>query len=482
MNLRERGINLQKKYSIKRNSIKKTVRRASSRDEVITPSSIAKKTYSDEMHINIITATSIDTTNLSRLRSPIDTDTSEIRKRRHAVKNLTLKSAPPIPTAPKDPRVRFRQWILSQIKTHIRLIDLPLFTVALVLSLCGIFAIFSSTRSYETSRFIIVQIFGILLGVFSALILSVIDYRSLSSKYTYIIGINAAILLITFIFGSSVTESTNSNWIDLGIIKIQPSEFSKLLFIYSFAVHLASLRDKMHKFWPMIPLAIHAGIIFGLVLLQRDLGSLTIFLVIFICMCFSAGISIWYYVGGGAALLCISPFLWSHLSEYQRNRILLCFDETIDPEGQGIRFQQLQSQRAIGNGGIFGTGFTEGSVTQGSGNLPAKHTDMIYSTICEEWGLIGAILILLLTSYLVYRAFKIALSCGNTTGRYICVGVASMLMIQVIENVGMCLGIMPVIGITYPFLSYGGSSILSCFLALGMVLSVSTHRENTFFK
>lgn len=473
---------MQKKYSIKRNSIKKTVKPPSSRDENITTASIAKKTYSDEMHINIITATNIDTSNLSRLHSPIDTDIQDIRRKRHAVKNLTLKSAPPIPTAPKDPRVRFRQWIFSQIKTHIRLIDIPAFAIALILSLCGVFAIFSSTRSYETSRFVIVQVFGIALGVFTSLAMSVIDYRSLSSKYTYIIGINAAILLITFIFGSSVTESTNSNWIDLGIIKIQPSEFSKLLFIYSFAVHLASLRDKMHKFWPMIPLAIHAGLIFGLVLLQKDLGSLTIFLIIFVCMCFSAGVSVWYYIGGSAALICVSPFIWSHLSEYQRNRILLCFDETIDPLGQGIRFQQLQSQRAIGNGGIFGTGFTEGGITQTSGSLPAKHTDMIYSTVCEEWGLIGAVTILFLTILICYRAFKIALSCGNTTGRYICVGVASMLMIQVIENVGMCLGIMPVIGITYPFLSYGGSSILSCFLALGMVLSVSTHRENTFFK
>ena len=107
---------------------------------------------------------------------------------------------------------------------------------------------------------------------------------------------------------------------------------------------------------------------------------------------------------------------------------------------------------------------------------------MIFSTFCEEWGFIGAVILLVLTSLLIMRVFKIALSCGNSIGRYICVGVASMLIIQVIENVGMCLGIMPVIGITYPFLSYGGSSILSCFLAVGMVLSVSTHMDNSFFK
>ncbi len=479
---------MQKKFTIKRNSIKKTVKTHSSKYQDENPSSsIAKKTYSDDFKLNIITGVSVDTSNQSRLYSPIDADRAKhslvsAKKRRHAVRNLTLKSAPPIPTAPKDPRIRFFHWIISQVKTHILQIDIPLIILSIIITVFGLLSVSSATQSYETSRFVIVQVLGVCLGLFCALAMSVIDYRSLASKYTYFIAINAALLLITFIFGSSVTEGTNSNWIDLGIIKIQPSEFSKLLFIYSFAVHLASLRDKMHKFWTVFSLMIHACIIFALVLLQKDLGSLTIFLVIFICMCFAAGLSIWYYIAGGAAIVCVSPFLWSQLNEYQRNRILLCFDKSIDPLGQNIRYQQMQSQRAMGNGGIFGTGYTHGIVTQGDDTLPAKHTDMIFSTICEEWGIIGAIIILFITAFIIFRVFKIALSCGSTTGRYICVGVACMFMIQVIENVGMCLGIMPVIGITYPFLSYGGSSILSCFLAIGMVLSVSTHKENAFFK
>ena len=483
--LKERGIILQKKYSIKRNTIKKAVKSSKASGEDISGSSITKKSYSDDIHINIITATSIDTTNLSRLKSPIQAENSShgsARRRRHAVKNLTFKSAPPIPTAPKDPRARKLHWIKNLIKTHLRQIDIPLIIITTVITFFGLLSISSATRSYESARFVIIQFLGVGLGFLCALALSVIDYKRLASKYTYFIALNAAMLLITFIFGSSVTEGTNSNWIDLGFIKIQPSEFSKLLFIFTFAVHLSAVRDRMHRFSTVLTLGLHAAIIFSLVLLQKDLGSLTIFLIIFICMCFAAGLSVWYYIAGGAALICVFPFLWAHLNEYQRNRILLCFDKTIDPNGTGIRFQQLQSQRAIGNGGIFGTGFTQGSITQGSGNLPAKHTDMIFSTICEEWGFIGALVILGLTSILILRVFKIALSCGSTTGRYICVGVASMLMIQVIENVGMCLGIMPVIGITFPFLSYGGSSILSCFLAVGMVLSVSTHMDNSMFK
>lgn len=479
---------MQGKYTIKRNTIKKVVKSSSSKNEDISSLSIARKSFSDEeIHINIITSSRVDTSNSSRLLSPVEAERvnsgTVSRKRRRAVRNLALKSAPPIPTAPKDPRERKKMWILSLIKTHLRLIDVPFFSLSLILCVIGLLSINSATKSFETPKFVIVQLFGILLGIFLSLALSVIDYRSFISKYKYIIVLNVALLLITYIFGSSVTEGTNSNWIDLGIIKIQPSEFAKLFFIFTFAVHLSQVRDKMQRFTTVLTLGIHAAIIFGLVLLQKDLGSLTIFLVIFICMCFAAGISVWYYIAGGAALICVSPFIWPHLSEYQKNRILLCFDESIDPLGTGIRYQQLRSQTAIGNGGVFGTGYTKGAVTQGlTDHLPAKHTDMIFSTFCEEWGFIGAIFVLILTTLLIIRAFKIALSCGNAIGRYICVGVASMLMIQVIENVGMCLGVMPVIGITYPFLSYGGSSILSCFLAVGMVLSVSTHMDNSIFK
>lgn len=474
---------MQRKFTIKRNTLKKVIKTGKSTSAEDTSKSIAGKTFVEEFRINIITSSTVDTSNSSRLLSPIDAEgiSGKSKKRRHATKNLTLKSAPPIPTAPKDPFERKRRWLLNEIKSHIKLVDIPLTVITVLLSLCGLCAVFSSTKSFETPKFVFIQAIAIMLGLGAALIMSVIDYRSIASKYRYIIGINAFLLLLTFILGSGVTGETNANWIDLGFIKIQPSEFAKLLFIYSFAVHLAQVHDKMHKFWTVFSLAIHAGIIFSLVLLQKDLGSLTIFFIIFISMCFVAGISVWYYIAGGAAVLCVSPFIWSHLNEYQKNRIMLCFDESIDPLGLNFRYQQLQSQRAIGNGGLFGTGLGEGTITQ-TDLLPAKHTDMIYSTICEEFGMIGALFVLAITVYLIYRVLKIALGCGNTTGRYICVGVSSMLMIQVVENVGMCLGTMPVIGITYPFLSYGGSSVLSCFLAIGMVLSVSTHYENKFFK
>ena len=245
---------------------------------------------------------------------------------------------------------------------------------------------------------------------------------------------------------------------------------------------MSHVRDRLNKITTILTLFVHAAIIFGLVLLQKDLGSLTIFLFIFIAMCFAAGVSFWYYIVAGFAAVCVSPFVWTRLSAYQRDRIMLCFDKSIDPLGLDIRYQQLRSQTAIGNGGITGTGYLQGTVTHAKdGHLPAKHTDMIFSPICEEWGLVGAIIVLAITTFLIVRIIKIALASNNLAGKYMCTGVASMLIIQVVENVGMCLGMLPVIGITYPFLSYGGSSMLGSFIAIGFVLSVCTHEEKNFF-
>ena len=453
------------------------------------------RVYAEKTHgrVNIITNSRYNTQSSSRLMSPLEaqqrnaalygvTSNSALRKKRKPSRRLSLKKAPIVPTAPKDPVTIKKNWLINQVKQHVASLDIPLLITSLFMCFAGLIAVNSATLTYGTHRFVIVQFCACALGFCVMTLLSVADYRQLIRQYRTIIALNALMLIVTYIFGSSVTESSNANWIDLGFIKIQPSEFSKLMFIYSFSVHLSLVKDRLNKISTFITLFIHACLIFGLVLLQRDLGSLTIFLMIFVAMCFAAGLSIWYYIAGAAIAVGLSPFIWRHLGVYQQNRILLCFDSSIDPGGTGIRYQQLRSQTAIGNGGLFGTGYTHGTVTQGlSDRLPAKHTDMIFATVCEEWGLIGALVILGATCYLIYRILKIALECENPVGRYICVGVAALLITQVAENVGMCLGIMPVIGITFPFLSYGGSSALSTFLAIGMALSVRSHKEKTFF-
>ncbi len=480
VNVAQKDENSQKKISAKYKSVKKTT----------TGSGIVKiHSKVQPHHIHLITRADFNTESQSRLMTPVDAERKKALGRKSAqrklirpTRHLTLKAAPIVPTAPKDTATRTRNWLISQAKIQLASIDIPFCALTLLLCVMGVISIYSATLTFSSLRFIVVQSAAVALGIFIMFALSFVDYRQFISKYRHIIFINAAILILTFIFGQSVTETSNANWIDLGFIKIQPSEFAKLLFIYSFAVHLDHVRDRLNKLSTVFTLFVHAGLIFSLVLLQKDLGSLTVFMFIFIAMCFAAGLSVWYYIAGAAVTVCISPFVWAHLSPYQKDRIMLCFDESIDPLGTGIRYQQLRSQTAIGNGGLTGTGFTQGTVTQAlDGHLPAKHTDMIFSTISEEWGLVGAFVILVITGIFIFRIIKIALKSQNLTGKYICVGLASMFIIQVIENVGMCLGVMPVIGITYPFLSYGGSSLLSSFIAAGFVLSVCAHEEKTFF-
>ena len=203
--------------------------------------------------------------------------------------------------------------------------------MTVVLSLFGLAAIYSSTITYGSSRYVLIQGLAATAGFVVICATSFFDYRQFAKKYKWVIFINAALLMFTFVFGEGVTEQTNANWINLGFIKIQPSEFSKILFIYSFAVHLYFVKDRINKIFTALSLFLHAGIIIGLTLLQKDLGTLTIFLFIFIVMCFAANLNIWYFISGIAVIVLASPFIWSMLNVYQQQRILVPFDSSVDP-------------------------------------------------------------------------------------------------------------------------------------------------------
>ena len=404
---------------------------------------------------------------------------SSVRKMRKPGRSLSLKPAPKIVTAPKDPREVRRQFFLSSIKSHAASMDIYLLLFAASLALIGVLAVFSASHSYESKRYVIIQAFVAVVGMGGALLLSFFDYRGLLKKLKWVLIVNLALLIITAIFGEGVTGSSNENWLNFGIIKIQPSEVAKVLFIASFAGHLALVKDRVSKPLTALMLFLHAGLIMGLTYLQHDDGTLTIFLGIFVIMLFAANFGVWYYVAGGAALFAALPFVWKKLGTYQQERILVIFDSDVDPNAIGIRQQTARAMSAIRSGGLAGSGYLHGAVTQG--NLFAKHTDMIFATICEESGLVGGLALLALFAAFIARIVHIGMTCRNPFGCFICFGTAAMFAIQLVENIGMCLGVMPVIGVTLPFISYGGSSAIGAYLAVGLVLSVSTHKEKTFF-
>lgn len=467
--------------SAKFRTVKKIVKTGESTDS-------SQKKY----EVNLITYARVNAVGSSRLLSPLEAErrrnrllagkhegSSSIRKMRRPVRTLTLKPAPALPTAPKNPIEIKRNFLRVQLKQHVESIDRKLLAVVALLAGFGILAVYSATLSYGRNRYVIIQSAAAVLGMVLMTALSFIDYRQFAKKYRLVILLNIALLLFTFLFGEGVTDKTNANWINLGFIKIQPSEFAKILFIYSFAAHLYFVRDRINKFFTAMTLFLHAAIIIGLTFLQKDLGTLTIFVFIFAVMCFAGNLNIWYFIAGIAGIVAASPFIWTKLNYFQKQRILAPYDISIDPNAIGVRHQAVRSMTAISLGGIDGSGYMHGKITQG--NFSAKHTDMIFATICEEFGFIGALVIIGLYILLVVRIILVAIRSENTFGCLICTGVAAMFVIQIIENIGMCLGVLPVIGITLPFLSYGGSSALSTYIAIGFVLSVSTHKEQTFF-
>jgi rod shape determining protein RodA len=353
--------------------------------------------------------------------------------------------------------------------------DLTLFFMSIATTLCGLVAIYSATRSYGTDRYFYIQIVAILLGVIGMIVISRLDYERICELYKFVFAFNILLLIIVLIFGSGVNDSNNKNWIRLGPISIQLAEIVKIGFVLTFAKHIDMLKEHISSIKNFLILMVHAGIIIGLVLIQGDMGNALVFVFAAMCMMFAAGLSYWYFIGGFGAVLISFPFIWTYiLKPYQQGRILAGFSPELDPTGYG--YQALQSKIAIGAGKVFGKGFLNGLQTQ-NGFLPAKHTDFIFGVIGEEFGLIGCSIIIILLCSIIIRCLFISQHAKNDLGSLICIGMAAIIAFQMIENIGMCLGLLPVIGITLPFISYGGSSVFGMLCSVGLIMSVYSRRK-----
>ncbi|MBE6718502.1 MAG: rod shape-determining protein RodA [Ruminococcaceae bacterium] len=349
--------------------------------------------------------------------------------------------------------------------------------IAIVLSIFGIFMVASATKGSDTS-YITKQSFAVFLGICFMFILSFVNYEVfLNTKISiFLFATSIALLILTLIIGIG---SGNQSWINLtGLsINVQPSEFVKVLFILTFAKHLDSVKGSINKPLNLILLLLHAGIIIGLVMLQGDLGSALVFMFITLVMCYTQGLNIFYIIGGFAFVGLTSPYWWNFLKPYQQQRILVGFNPEIDPLGFG--YQQILSKNAIMQGGVFGSGYMESTIAP---TIPYNHTDMIFAVITEELGFIGVCVMMIVLAFLVVRITKTAFIARKDIGSAICAGVIAMIIAQTVENIGMCLGVLPIIGITLPFVSYGGSSVLSLFLSIGIVMSVYRYRSKYFFE
>ncbi|MBQ9953410.1 MAG: rod shape-determining protein RodA [Clostridia bacterium] len=355
-------------------------------------------------------------------------------------------------------------------------IDWLLLIPILISCAFGLLLISSATASFGTSKLIIVQTGGIILGLIAALVLLTIEHENLARFSVPIYGLCILFLVATLIFGKEVMG--NKNWIALGPINIQPSEFVKIGFILTFAKHLSSVREYINNMRALIPLGLHFAIIAGLVAMEGDLGTTLVFLFIFLVMLMAAGLHWGFFLGGGALVAAAAPFIFEHLDGYQQMRILAVYDPSLDPLGYG--YHTIQSKIALGSGGLFGSGLYNGIQTQ-YGILPEKQTDFIFSVCGEELGFVGCLLIIALELAILFRLLYVARYAADHMGCFICIGLAAMLFIQAAENIGMCLGLLPVIGLTLPFFSYGGSSVLALCMSSGLAMSVNAARPKEFF-
>lgn len=354
--------------------------------------------------------------------------------------------------------------------------DNILFLLTILAGIVGIVAVFSATRSMNTNSNVIMQTAAFAIGIVLMFFISRINYQIFGYTAVFIYLACIFMLIAVLIFGTTGSWGARS-WIRLGPIGIQPSEICKIGFAITFAKHLQSVKEDINKPVTLGLLILHIAILAGLIMLEPDAGSTMVFLFMAIAMLFVAGLSFKYIVPTFLLFLASSPLIYFFLlSDYQKRRIQVFFNPELDKLGSG--YNVIQSKIAVGSGKLFGKGFLKGTQNQ-LGFLPTKHTDFIFSVISEEFGFVGAIFVVLLLFFIIARCVKIARESDDLFGKYICVGIAAMLIFHTFENVGMCIGLTPVTGIPLPFISYGGTSLITNMIAIGIVLSVSSHSKKT---
>jgi rod shape determining protein RodA len=364
-------------------------------------------------------------------------------------------------------------------KRHVKYFDIFLFALVILISLFGIIMISSATSNFANrNNFIITQFLSLIIGLFLMFITIYIDYNDIGRAYKIIYVFSLLLLVGVFFLGTGQDQWGAQRWIRIGGIGIQPSEIVKIGFILAFAKYLELIKDNINKLSYLLSVMIFVGLPTVLVMRQPDLGTALAFVFISLVMLFICGISYKYVLGGLFSLVILIPIAWHHLLKpYQQNRLLVFLNPDTDPLGSG--FHVLQSKLSIGSGSLFGRGLFNGTYTRGF--LPEKHTDFIFSVIGEELGFVGSIAVLILLLVIVYRCFTLAKTAKDNLGSFICVGVASMLLFQIFQNIGMTVGVMPVTGIPLPFVSYGGSSLITNFIAIGLVLNVRMRNKSLIF-
>lgn len=348
--------------------------------------------------------------------------------------------------------------------------------LALVLGICtiGIINIYSAGFSIGERQIplYLKQIQWVLLGSFFMMLIFLVDYRVISEGAYVIYGISVALLVVVLFYG--YTTHGSQRWISLGGFSFQPSELMKLTVILALSRYFDD--HKSNESYTLKELFIPFLIVlvpFVLILRQPDLGTALILMIIFASMVFFIGMNWKSFAVVLTGSLMLIPIGWHFLKDYQKDRLITFLNPENDPLGTGYHI--IQSMIAVGSGGIFGKGFLKGSQTQLK-FLPEQQTDFVFSVFAEEWGFAGALVLIVLFMSLILWGMKIALHSRDLLGTLIAFGITALISWEVFINIGMVLGVLPVVGIPLPFLSYGGSAMIVLLTAIGLLMNVSVRR------
>ncbi|WP_411956025.1 rod shape-determining protein RodA [Clostridium sp. FP1] len=359
-------------------------------------------------------------------------------------------------------------------KKLLRELDYSVIIYAICIVIFGCLNIYSATRGSYYPK---LQIAWLILGLITVYLILIFDYI-LIKNYAIIIYWAGILLLIIgdFVF-KTITNGANS-WIKIGSIAIQPSEFAKIGMIIILAKKLDDMEGKINDPKNLFILIFYAAVPMSLIIIQPDMGMTMVSFFIVLGIFYCIGLDQKIIIGGITSIILLIVGVWNSpiMKTYWKGRLT----SFLNPEQSELTYglQLIQSKLALGSGGILGRGFGKGIQFN---SVPENHTDFIFAVLGEEWGLVGGLVLILLYGLLIYKLIKIAKNSKDVFGTVICVGFISNLLFSIMQNIGMTMGLMPITGITLPFMSYGGSSLLTAFMSLGLVLNVGMRKKKINF-
>ncbi len=370
------------------------------------------------------------------------------------------------------------QTILKKFKQFFIKTDKTLWLLTIIATVYSVILIQSMQRGYSYN-YLTSQILAIIIGYILAIFMTIIDYQRIADKWILFIILSLILLIMVFFLGINVTGTDDTAWIVLpGGLSFQPSEFVKVFFIISLSKHMQILqeRDRIHSLLGVLSMLLHTAVPVVMIHAQGDDGTVLVFLFIFVIMAFVGGVQLRYFLIMILLVATAVPIAWNFiLNEEQKNRFLAIFDL----DGNALTnygWQQYQGKVSIASGGLSGTGLGNGARVS-SGIVPEQENDFIFTVAGEELGFIGCLLLLAIILMIAVKIIINAFSARDYLGKMLCVGVFAMISVQTIINIGMVLGLLPVIGITLPLFSSGGTSALAVLMGIGLVHSVHYHRE-----